>query len=349
MEWRAFGPSYFLMADILLLGEAWGEVEERERRAFVGPTGHLLNQMLITAGLRRIDCHATNVFNLRPSGNNPAALCGSKDEAIEGYPPLTKGLYVRNEFAGELARLGDEILRCNPNLIVALGNTASWAMLGKTTIKNLRGTVHLSTHTVSGYKVLPTYHPAAIFKQYSLKPTVILDLDKAKRESTTPLIHRPVRSIWIEPTLEDLYEFDRQYIQPCERLSVDIETYRDCITCIGFAPREDIAIVIPFPGFQRARADYWPSLDTQHKVYQFIKEVLSRPVPKVFQNGLYDISFLLRAWGIGVRGVGDDTMLLHHALQPESLKSLAYLGSIYTSEGNWKSMREKVKTIKRED
>jgi uracil-DNA glycosylase len=337
------------MTDILLIGEAWGEVEERERTAFVGPTGHLLNQMLAVAGLRRADCPTTNVFNLRPPGNKIEALCGDSDTKIEGYPALSKGGYIRQEFAKELARLGDEILRYNPNLIVALGNTAAWAMLGKTTMKSLRGTVHLSTHTVKGYKVLPTYHPAAIFRQYSLKPTVILDLGKAKRESASPLIHRPERFIWIEPSLEDLYEFDRLYIQPCERLSVDIETYRDCITCIGFAPREDVAIVIPFPGFQRARADYWPSLDTQHRVYYFIKEVLSRPVPKIFQNGLYDISFLLRTWGIGVAGVGDDTMLLHHALQPESLKSLGYLGSIYTSEGNWKSMREKVKTIKRED
>jgi DNA polymerase len=337
------------MTDILLLGEAWGEVEERERTAFVGPTGHLLNQMLNTAGLRRIDCPATNVFNLRPSGNKIEALCGPRDEGIEGYPPLVKGQYVRREFTRELARLGDEILHYNPNLIVALGNTACWAMLGKTTISKLRGTVHSSTHTISGYKVLPTYHPAAIFRQYSLKPTTILDLTKAKRESASPLVHRPERYIWIEPSLEDLYEFDQQYIQPCERLSVDIETYRDCITSIGFAPREDIAIVIPFPGFQRARADYWPSLATQRRVYHFIKEVLQRPVPKVFQNGLYDTAFLLRAWGIGVKALGHDTMLLHHALQPESLKSLGYLGSIYTSEGPWKQMREKVKTIKRED
>lgn len=337
------------MADILLIGEAWGEVEERERAAFVGPTGHLLNQMLVVAGLRRVDCPATNVFNLRPSGNKIEAVCGPKEEALEGYPPLLKGQYVRKEFSSELARLGDEILRHNPNLIVALGNTASWAMLGRTTISKLRGTVHLSTHTISGYKVLPTYHPAAIFRQYSLKPTTILDLSKAKRESASPLIHRPERYIWIQPTLEDLYEFDRLYLRSCERLSVDIETYRDCITCIGFAPREDVAIVIPFPGFQRARADYWPSLDAQHRVYHFIKEVLSRPVPKVFQNGLYDISFLLRTWGMGVAGVGDDTMLLHHALQPESLKGLGYLGSIYTSEGPWKQMRERVKTIKRED
>jgi len=43
-------------------------------------------------------------------------------------------------------------------------------------------------------------------------------------------------------------------------------------------------------------------------------------------------------------------MLLHHALQPESLKGLGYLGSIYTNEHNWKIMRDRVtKTIKRDD
>jgi hypothetical protein len=75
---------------------------------------------------------------------------------------------------------------------------------------------------------------------------------------------------------------------------------------------------------------------------------MSRPVGKIFQNGLYDIAFIWRAWKIPVMNAEEDTMLLHHALQPESLKSLGYLGSIYTDEGPWKSMRE-VKTIKRED
>lgn len=43
-----------------------------------------------------------------------------------------------------------------------------------------------------------------------------------------------------------------------------------------------------------------------------------------------------------------DTMLLHHALQPESLKGLGYLGSVYTDEQSWKQMRVRT-TIKRED
>ena len=37
----------------------------------------------------------------------------------------------------------------------------------------------------------------------------------------------------------------------------------------------------------------------------------------------------------------DDTMLLHHALYPEMLKGLGFLGSIYSDEISWKQMRTK--------
>jgi len=45
----------------------------------------------------------------------------------------------------------------------------------------------------------------------------------------------------------------------------------------------------------------------------------------------------------------EDTMLLHHALQPESLKSLGFLGSVYSDEGSWKQLRRGRTTIKRDD
>jgi len=335
--------------NIVLLGEAYGEQEEREGRAFVGPTGWELNRMLGEAGIKRSDCFLTNVFNFRPPGNKIEALCGPKTEGIHGYPSIGKYGYIRKQFRGELERLADELDEINPNLIIAMGNTASWAMLGKTTISKIRGTVQLSTHTVTGYKVLPTYHPAAIFRQWSLRPVTVMDLIKGKRESLFPEIQLPKRQIWIEPTLEDIYEFHRNYIHSCEKLAVDIETAGSLITCIGFAPRKDIAIVIPGIGLRRAGRSYWPSVDIERKVYKIIKGTLTGPIPKIFQNGLYDIAFIYRAWKIGVMNAEEDTMLLHHALYPESLKSLGFLGSVYTSEGAWKGMREKITTIKKDD
>ena len=47
-------------------------------------------------------------------------------------------------------------------------------------------------------------------------------------------------------------------------------------------------------------------------------------------------------------GLADDTMLMHHAMQPEMEKGLAFLGSVYTDEASWK-FRRKNQTIKQED
>jgi len=78
--------------------------------------------------------------------------------------------------------------------------------------------------------------------------------------------------------------------------------------------------------------------------------VLNSDRPKSAQNGLYDLSFLWRSYGIAVKNYQHDTMLLHHALQPESEKSLGFLGSLYTNEASWKLMRQRGKTtIKRDE
>lgn len=337
------------MTDIMLIGEAWGEYEARQRRAFVGPTGHLLNNMLTEAGIHRADCYATNVFNIKPPGNKIESFCGPREHGIHGYPSLLPGRYVSRMYQPELVRLSKELDNVNPNVVVCLGNTACWAMLGKTRIGKLRGIVQYSTHTVADYKVLPTYHPAAIFRQWGLRAVTVIDLMKAKRESEYRGIRRPKRHIWIEPTLEDIHEFDRRYIQPCERLSVDIETYGKTITCIGFAPTSNLAIVVPFADIRKPGKNYWADHSSYVQAIDIVRTILQRPTPKIFQNGLYDITFIWRAWGVKVRNAMHDTMLLHHALQPELLKSLEFLGSVYSDEGPWKQMRKRKTTIKRDD
>ena len=167
-----------MQTKIAVVGEAWGEQEEKSRAPFVGSAGYALTQMLDEAGILRSDIFLTNVFNLRPPGNKIEAFCGGKETAIAGYPALVKGKHVRAEFIPELERLGTELGDINPNIIVALGNTAMWALLGRTAISKFRGTTDLSTHTATGYKVLPTYHPAGIFHQYENRPVVVLDLMK---------------------------------------------------------------------------------------------------------------------------------------------------------------------------
>lgn len=362
----------------VLLGEAFGANEVRTKTAFVGASGIELLRMLDESGVISLssedhsfiqrfwtegnpalidmvwrmhpEVHRTNVFNFHPKGNDITTLCGPRSTGIAGYSALTQSKYVRAEFIPELERLGDELATLNPNLIICLGNTPLWALTGAPGISKLRGATRLSTHTASGFKILPTYHPAAVLRQWNLRPVVIIDLAKAAREAGYPEIRRPEREIWIEPTLEDLHEFKKRYIPDGTRLAVDIETSGTQITCIGFAPNDKVAIVIPFYDSRRKGRNYWAGPDDERQAWAFVKSILSSGrTRKVFQNGLYDIAFLWRSVGIPVIGAEHDTMLLHHALQPESLKSLGYLGSIYSDESSWKQERKGTKTIKRDE
>jgi uracil-DNA glycosylase len=365
------------MKPILLLGEARGEYEDRIASAFVGPSGIELLRMLSDARaitLTRVDqdlisefyrrgdprsvdtiwqLHAdefrrTNVFEIHPPANKLEWFCGPRQDGLPGYPALLPSKYVRAAFEPELDRLASEILALDPNLIVALGNTALWALCGRTGVSKLRGTTNLSTYLVTGYKVLPTYHPAAVLRQWDLRPTTVIDFAKASYENTFPDIRRPACEIWIEPTLDDIREFINVYIKGCPLLSVDIETTGRRVTCIGFAPSRDRAIVIPFDDERTKGGSYWPDVSSETSAWKLVRSVLvDGTIPKLFQNGLYDVAFLWRSYGIGVRDCRHDTMLLSHSLQPESLKGLAYLGSIYTDHGPWKSER-KMETIGRD-
>jgi uracil-DNA glycosylase len=303
---------------IAIVGEAWGEAEERARRAFVGYTGQELWRMVAEAGFSRTQCClVTNVFNFRPPGNKVEWFCGPKSSALPGYPPLLAGKYVRGEFRSELQRLSDELVRADPNVIVAVGNAAMWALLGKTAITKFRGITDVSTHTCTGFKVVPTFHPSYLVKgKWDQRPTVILDLKKALREAAFPELRRPRREIWIEPTLEDLEEFYERYIRECKSLSIDIETSGSLITCIGFSPSSGLAIVIPFIVSGRKVRSYWHSHAAERAAWVFVKRVLELPCSKLFQNGLYDIAFLWRSMGLKTFGAEHDTMLLHYALHP---------------------------------
>lgn len=336
------------MIKIALIGEAWGEYEERERAPFVGAAGWELTRMLKEGGIHRADCYLTNVFNLRPRPTNDIDnLCSTEKQG--DLPALKAGKYLRTEYYPELQRLYTELRNLKPNVAVLLGNTAAWALLRNSGISKIRGTVTASI-AIPGLKCLPTYHPAAILRQWQLRPVTVLDLAKAGRESAFPEIRRPRRVVYIEPTLADMEWYYANFISSARRISFDIETSGDQITCIGFAPDDKSALVIPFVDPRRDGFSYWPTQQDELLAWDFVNRVLNLPCPKTAQNGLYDITFLWRGYGIAVRNFEDDTMLLHHALQPESEKGLAFLGSVYTNEASWKMMRQRGKTtIKRDE
>lgn len=326
-------------AKIILVGEAWGEQESLTGLPFVGHSGQELTRMLSEAGLDRKACLLTNVFALRPPNNKIEALCGKKAEIGPGYtlPPLRQGKYFLPEFLPQIERLKQEILAVQPNLVIALGNTACWALLGSAKISQLRGTV-TDSFLCPGIKILPTYHPAAVLRNWAYRTIVVADLMKAKREAEFPGIVRPTRQVLVNPTMAEIKAW-LPIAAAAPLLSCDIETGASQIKCIGFASSRSDALVIPFVDFGKSEGNYWETIEEELEAWSLVQQLLSLPVPKLFQNGLYDLQYILK---LGLRPVNclHDTMLLHHSIYPEMNKGLGFLGSLYTNEAAWKLMRK---------
>lgn len=337
-------------AKLAIVGEAWGTTEEQIKLPFMGFSGQELTRCLQEAEIKRGDCFLTNALQLRPTDGKIESLCVSKKEVGKDYTlaPVTNGKYLHPALLAEFARLKEELEHVKPNLVLALGRLATLALLGTPKITAIRGAIAEST-LVPGLKVLPSFHPSMILKNWANRPILLADLLKAQREQNLPEIRRPARKILISPTIEEVEELTQQILfYPPKILSCDIETRKKTITMLSFAWDWDKAVVIPFWDAAKPNGSYWPDLETELRAWRCVCTLLYHPMTKLFQNGLYDIQYFA-CMGFFVRNCTADTMLLHHTLYPEMQKGLGFLGSVYTDEASWKLMRDKPEEAKRDE
>ncbi|MFQ6082580.1 MAG: uracil-DNA glycosylase family protein [Candidatus Aminicenantia bacterium] len=144
-------------ADLMFIGEAPGEDEDRVGEPFVGKAGQLLTKIIKAMNLTRADVYITNVVKCRPPSNrNPR-----EDEIKQCWPYLIR-----------------QINLIRPKIIVALGKIAAQALLDdKSPISYLRG----NFYQFQNIKVIPTYHPAYLVRNESnteLKRKVWHDMKK---------------------------------------------------------------------------------------------------------------------------------------------------------------------------
>jgi uracil-DNA glycosylase len=293
------------------------------------------------------DIHITNVFNTQPPNNDLGNFFGTEPETqMPSWKASMKsgGSHLKSEHFHHIKRLWTEILDLKPTLVVAMGNAACWATIFQTKITTLRGTVTWSDHLNA--KVLPTFHPAAVLRQMPMRVSVLADFQKAVRERTHREIKRQPRYFTIpDPTSSGIHEGYQWFEKPATAYAVDIETLKNQISIVGFARSEDDALVVPIRN--QDFTNYWPTKDLEFAAWKLIIFGLRTNQPKIFQNGLFDISHLVRI-GMIPNNCVYDTMLWHHAEYPELPKSLGFLGSIYADEVAWKILRTQG-TLKRDE
>lgn len=355
---------------IVFVGDAPSDEELIEGVPFAGHAGRKLGEMLRTAKLVRTDemppsfypelrsrglrpllwersqFHWTNVFEAQLPDNEVKGWCAPAPEAKtwDSYDlsRINNAGYLRPEHLHHLERLKAELERIKPTLIVPLGGTALWAFTGESDIMARRGAVAVATHLMPGTKLLPTLHPEFVQRSHKMFSVVVSDLKKAWAEAQFKEVRLPKREIWVEPTLSDLEDFRQKFIQTGCLLSTDIETAGGQITCIGFAPSAERAIVIPFVDYRKPDRSYWPTAERELQAWKWVQDILEDPtIFKMFQNGSYDIYWLWRYARTKVMGYLHDTRLMHHALYPELPKSLQFMGATYGQNFAWKQMREK--------
>lgn len=132
-----------LKADVMFIAEAPGRQEDQQGIPFVGPAGHMLDELLAAASLSRDEIYLTNIIKCNPPFNRDP----SEEEKNACIPYLKY-----------------ETLLIRPKIMVCLGRVAAQRIISpdfRITREHGRWTER------KGYWLTAAYHPSALLRDPS--------------------------------------------------------------------------------------------------------------------------------------------------------------------------------------
>ena len=153
-------------AEIMIIGEGPGAVEDQSGVPFSGPAGQLMTKVLALAGIQRQECYWTNSVHCWPQVNGKAKA--PSREELDACKPL----------------LLEEIRQIKPKVILLLGATAAKTILLH---DGAIGPIIGQWATINGIPIITTWHPAAILHTQSH--------DEAKCKKYKSDLWRDVRAV----------------------------------------------------------------------------------------------------------------------------------------------------------
>lgn len=235
-----------------------------------------------------------------------------------------------------------------PRVVLAMGQECAdqFGIDGK--VQKTRGSVYKKRRPKRDMYVIPTFHPQQLKKPYNM----FMDESLEKGFYTAGDIRKACRVYkegWPEgkenfnlsPTLPEVRRFVDEAIQEQWLLGTDLEAtglnveYVD-IVVMGFAWSEEDAIVIPLTaegGKQYWSPQEWPAVVLEiNRLFDLGKFM--------FQNGVgYDIPLLrARGWDFKLKNYVDETMVMHHTINPELPHNIGFMSSVYGRQPYWKDV-----------
>ncbi len=161
-------------ARVMFIGEGPGFEEDHRGEPFVGKSGQLLDRILESIGLSRRTVYIANVVKCHPmkDPSDPEARANDR-------PPTPEEMDACRPY------LDEQIGLIGPRVIVTLGAVALRALMGPgESITRSRGQWREYQPSGGGasVKLLPTFHPAALLRDPSLKRDVWTDMKNLKKE-----------------------------------------------------------------------------------------------------------------------------------------------------------------------
>ncbi len=151
-------------AELMIVGEAPGKEEDRQGLPFVGPSGHLLDLMLNSIGLKRENVYISNILPWRPPANRKPS-----EAEIALFTPFIK----------------KHIALIKPKVLLLLGGSAVSALLNTNIgITKARGQWQKYVDGDLEIDVMPSFHPAFLLRTPAQKKFSWRDLLAVKKNLT---------------------------------------------------------------------------------------------------------------------------------------------------------------------
>lgn len=308
-------------AKVVVVGQAPGREEDKRAVPFIGPAGKTLKNWLRAAGFHpERDVYYAN-----------ATRCiGPKDKNGKERDPSDK------EIANCRDYLLDEIEWVDPSIIVPAGGIALQTLYEKVGITQLRGAVLWNSEL--GKKMVPILHPASAFHVWSNEKYGIADLTKALREAQKPDkmpqglgTYQACLDVESVEHLADLVEREAGVLSfDTETTSLDWQTGN--VLCVGVSWHPGTAFAVPVLG-QHEKEVWTP--EEKKRVIAALRRIFENNIPKIAQNGKFDLLFLKHNLGIEVENFTFDTMLAYHLFHEEVGHALETLCNLYTNMGDY--------------
>jgi uracil-DNA glycosylase family 4 len=324
-----------LHADILFVGEAPGEDEERTGRPFVGRAGSFLDRHVFRgAGIDRSSVRLTNAIRCRPKNNK-----------TPGTSEIKK---CRHHLEAEIAKV-------KPKVIVLLGNVPLYSVVpmpqrddaekkyqGKAGgITKWRG--NLLWHHKYQCWVMPTFHPAGLARDFNMGSRYRLDQTIADIEEATKAVGRK----------PPVYKYPKAHLVDNSRLAIITLQAMRMADFIGFDIEtedfdpwtSDVLGVSMSKDDENGYYITWDAISQNADALRLFKKLCEEEKPlKILHNAAFDVKFLKINRGIPFARVYKDTMIAAHLQDENFYKGLKPLTWRHLCFGGYEQPLEEYKS-----